>query len=100
MVTDLTVKVKKLEEYIVKLENNLKRGKDEHCVSLLLIHDLKDDLPEGWTRKYDKAHNRFLYVHSTRKINFWSAETDEPECDLVYDSSSDLDDLHPSDYIE
>ena len=72
------------------LEEKINRGKVEHNASLILINDLGDNLPDGWSRKYKKEKNRFLYVHSKKNIHFWSAKVSEPE--------SELDDLHPNDY--
>ena len=60
----------KLEEDLNDLMDRFNRGKEEHNAALLLINDISDNLPDGWSRKYDKERQHFYYFHSGKDIHF------------------------------
>ena len=86
VINELKEKVKTLS----RIKERFYLGKQEHNASLVLINELADDLPNGWTRKYDEERKRFLYCNTSKKLHFWSAN--------VQQEDSELDDLHPDDY--
>ena len=79
----------KMKEFNI-FKDKIKIGKQEHNASLLLINELGDDLPSGWSRKYVDEKKRYLYLNSSNNLHFWSANVSRED--------NDLEDLHPDNY--
>ena len=84
VINELKEKVKTLSRF----KERFYLGKQEHNASLVLINELADDLPNGWTRKYDEDRKRFLYCNTSKELHFWSANVQQEDSEL-----SELSDL-------
>ena len=71
------------------------KKEEEHNAALMFINNLGDDLPDGWSCRYDANHQRYCYINASKNIHFWSTNVSNPN---LSGSEEELEDLHPDQY--